>query len=324
MNREPPSNDHAAPTADDIGHQASAWFALFHGGAPSPAQRKAWETWMAADARHAQAYAELENLWAASALLCQPAPVAPRVPARLSRRRFMGMGLAASAAAASAGAGLFWLKGMDAPFADLRTAVGERRIARLPDGSTVEMAGHTAMNLDFSTTRRTVELLHGQAFFTVRPSTAGDFTVITQAGRLRADEAEFCLSCNHDTAQVAVHRRRVQVLSASQQTDLEEGLSLRFSPRSTGEIQRAELEQLLAWRSGRLVFFNEPLQAVVEELQRWREGRIFIMDKQLAARRVSLILNLEQPEQMLDVMSRALAVRTAQYTDLVTLLYPAA
>jgi len=81
---------------------------------------------------------------------------------------------------------------------------------------------------------------------------------------------------------------------------------------------------LLAWRSGRLVFFNEPLQAVVEELQRWREGRIFIMDKQLAARRVSLILNLEQPEQMLDVMSRALAVRTAQYTDLVTLLYPAA
>ncbi|WP_336334372.1 FecR family protein [Pseudomonas putida] len=323
MNHQPPSTDPASP-ADDIGQQASAWFALFHGGAPSPAQREAWATWMAADPRHAQAYAELENLWAASALLLQPAAVTPPAPAaRLSRRRFVGMGLAASAAAASASAGLFWLKGMDTPFADLSTAVGERRIARLPDGSMVEMAGHTAMNLDFSPARRVVELLHGQAFFMVRPSSVGPFTVVSQAGELRCGEAEFSLSCQGDAAQVAVHRQRVQVIAATQQTELGEGLALRFSPRSTGDIQRAELEQILAWRSGRLVFFNEPLQTVVEELQRWREGRIFIMDKQLAARRVSLILNLEQPEQMLDVLSRALAVRTARYTDLVTLLYPA-
>ena len=323
MNREPPFTDPATP-ADDIDHQASAWFALFHGTTPTAEQREAWAAWMAADARHAQAYAELENLWSASALLIPPAAVATPAPARLSRRRFVGMGLAASAAAASASAGLFWLKGMDTPFADLNTAVGERRIARLPDGSTVEMAGHTAMNLDFSPTRRVVELLQGQAFFMVRPSSAGPFAVVSQAGEVRCSEAEFSLSCHADAAQVAVHRHRVQVLAATQQTELDEGLALRFSPRATGDIQRAELEQVLAWRSGRLVFFNEPLQSVVEELQRWREGRIFIMDKQLAARRVSLILNLEQPEQMLDVLSRALAVRTARYTELVTLLYPAA
>lgn len=80
---------------------------------------------------------------------------------------------------------------------------------------------------------------------------------------------------------------------------------------------------MLAWRNGRLVFFNEPLLTVVDALQRWRKGRIFIMDKQLAARRVSLILNLDHPDQMLDVLSRALAVRTTRYTDLVTLIYPA-
>lgn len=322
MNREPPFTDPASP-ADDIGQQANAWFALFHGGTPSPAQREAWAAWMAADPRHALAYAELENLWAASAQLLQPVVARQTPPARISRRRFIGMGVAASAAAASASVGLFWLKGMDTPFADLGTAVGERRIARLPDGSTVEMAGHTAMNLDFSPTRRVVELLHGQAFFMARPSSAGPFTVVSKAGELRCSEAEFSLSCHADTAQVAVHRHRVQVLAATQQTELDEGLALRFSPRSTGDIQRAELEQVLAWRSGRLVFFNQPLQTVVDELQRWREGRIFIMDKQLAARRVSLILNLEQPGQMLDVLSRALAVRTARYTDLVTLLYPA-
>ncbi|KEY89483.1 hypothetical protein PC358_10150 [Pseudomonas capeferrum] len=319
---KPEPMDHTA--ADDISHQANAWFALFHGGAPTPEQRAAWSAWMAADVRHAQAYAELENLWAASALLLQPSPAAaPVAPARLSRRRFVGLGLAASAAAVTAGAGTLWLNGVDSPFADLRTAVGERRIAYLPDGSTVEMAGHTAMNLDFSATRRAVELLHGQAFFRVRPSAAGEFSINTQAGRLHTREGEFCVSCENDAGLVAVSQGRVQVLTAGQQTELEEGLSLSFSARATGDIQRAELAQMLAWRNGRLVFFNEPLLTVVDALQRWRKGRIFIMDKQLAARRVSLILNLDHPDQMLDVLSRALAVRTTRYTDLVTLIYPA-
>ena len=246
--------DHTA--ADDISHQANAWFALFHGGAPTPEQRAAWSAWMAADVRHAQAYAELENLWAASALLLQPSPAAaPVAPARLSRRRFVGLGLAASAAAVTAGAGTLWLNGVDSPFADLRTAVGERRIAYLPDGSTVEMAGHTAMNLDFSATRRAVELLHGQAFFRVRPSAAGEFSINTQAGRLHTREGEFCVSCENDAGLVAVSQGRVQVLTAGQQTELEEGLSLSFSARATGDIQRAELAQMLAWR--RIVDFVE-------------------------------------------------------------------
>ena len=51
--------DHTA--ADDISHQANAWFALFHGGAPTPEQRAAWSAWMAADVRHAQAYAFVHN-----------------------------------------------------------------------------------------------------------------------------------------------------------------------------------------------------------------------------------------------------------------------
>ncbi|MDI6934910.1 DUF4880 domain-containing protein, partial [Serratia sp. Se-PFBMAAmG] len=79
MNSEPPFSNTAA-NDDDIDHQASAWFALFHGGAPTPEQRQAWAAWLAADARHAQAYAELENLWGASALLLQPATVAASAP----------------------------------------------------------------------------------------------------------------------------------------------------------------------------------------------------------------------------------------------------
>ncbi|MFJ4141529.1 FecR family protein [Pseudomonas sp. NPDC089734] len=321
MNAEPPFLDSSERRTGDVSHQASAWFALIQGGSPTQAEREELARWLEASPEHAEAYAQLEQLWAASAQLLRPSPSI--APARLSRRRFVGLGIAASAIAVTTGATSLWLRGASSPFADVRTSVGERRLVSLPDGSTVDLAGNTALNLDFSPNRRAVELLQGEAFFSVTPSAAGDFSVTTEAGQVIAGEGEFCLTCDRATARVAVSRKTARVVTATQQTDLGEGLFLRFSPDQTGTIQRAELEQILAWRNGRLAFFDTPLLTVVDELQRWREGKIFIMDKQLAARRVSLILNLEKPDQMLDILSRALSVRTTRYTDLVTLIYPA-
>lgn len=306
---------------DAISHQASAWFALVNGGEPTQAEREQLAAWIAADPRHAQAYAELENLWSASATLLRPR--APVVRVQLSRRSFVGLGVAASAAAVTAGATSLWFKGIGSPFADVRTAVGERRTVRLPDGSSVELAGNTALNMDFSSSKRSVQLLQGEVFFSVAPGADNELTVSTEAGKVATREGEFCLSCEGATAMLAVSRKTVRVITANQQTDVEEGLSLRFSAGQTQAIEHADLDQLLAWRNGRLVFFDKPLLAVVNELQRWREGKIFIPDKQLAARRVSLILNLNRPDQMLDVLAKALSVRTTKYTELVTLIYPA-
>jgi transmembrane sensor len=306
---------------DDISHQASAWFALINGGEPTQAEREQLAAWIAADPRHAQAYAELENLWSASAALLRPR--APVVRAQLSRRRFVGLGVAASAAAVATGATTLWFKGIGSPFADVRTAVGERRTVRLPDGSSVELAGNTALNMDFSSNKRALQLLQGEAFFTVAPGADNELMVSTEAGKVATREGDFCLSCEEATATLAVSRKSVRVITVNQQTDVEEGLSLRFSAGQTEAIQHADLDQVLAWRNGRLVFFDKPLLAVVNELQRWREGKIFIPDKQLAARRVSLILNLNRPDQMLDVLSKALSVRMTKYTELVTLIYPA-
>lgn len=318
MSVEPPRLVPPPARPDDASHRASEWFALVQGGTPTPGERAALARWLAADPRNAQAYAQLEQLWAATALLAPPVTQA----APLSRRRFVGLAVAASVAVVATSASTLWLKGISSPFADVRTAVGERRAVQLPDGSSVELAGNTALNLDFSGTRRAVELLQGEAFFQVLPNTA-EFSVQTPAGRVLASDAEFCLACDAASARLSVSRHSVRVVTPNQQTDLGEGLSLRFSATHTGAIQRAELEQVLAWRNGRLVFFDTPLLTVVNELQRWREGKIFIPDQQLAARRVSLILNLNRPEQMLDVLSKALAVRMTHYTDLITLIQPA-
>lgn len=312
-------------------------------GEPTVAEREALARWLAADPRHGQAYAELEALWAQSAQLLLPQVPAVQAPAGraelerqagqaeqaraaraghpgLSRRRFVGLGAAAGTAAVAVGSAGLWLKGIGSPFADRRTAVGERRVEPLPDGSTVELAGNSALNLDFSSGRRSVELLQGEAFFTVAPSTAASFTVNTQAGQVFASEGAFCLSCEGPAATLSVSRHTARVSSNGQQVDLAEGLALRFSALHVGRVEHVDVDQVLAWREGRLVFFDKPLSAVVNEMQRWREGRIFIADERLAARRVSLILNLNQPDQMLEVLGKALGVKMRRYTDWVTVL----
>nr|WP_314493305.1 FecR domain-containing protein [uncultured Pseudomonas sp.] len=318
MSAEPPQAP--PPHADDVSHQASRWFALIQGGAPTDAERARLAAWLDADPRHRAAYARLEQLWAATAQLHPPVP---KAAAPLSRRRFVGLGIAASAVAVTASTSAWWFSGMGSPFADVRSGVGERRSVALPDGSTVELAGNTALNLDFSSGKRSVELLQGEAYFNVQPNTGSEFAVATLYGQVLTADGEFCLSCDSTSALLAVSRKTASVVTANQRTDLDEGLSLRFTRHHAGPIQHAELEQVLAWRSGRLVFFDKPLASVVEQLQRWRPGRIFVMDEQLAARRVSLILNLDKPEQLLDAMTTALSIRTQRYTDLVTLIYPA-
>ena len=316
-----PSRPGLSPLPEVITHEASVRFALMQGSNPTRAEREDLAAWLAADPRHAQAYSALQAQWAASTPAERHPP--PVMPYELSRRCVIGLGIAAGALAATAGASSAWLKGIGLPLGDERSAVGERRLLQLPDGSTAELSADTALDLDFSAGKRAVRLLKGEAFFSVKPNAVTDFSVSTAAGAVISQDAEFCVSFDDGLALVTVTRQHVQVLAASQRTDLEQGLSMDFSAMRAGTIQRAELDRVLAWRSGHLVFVDTPLRTVVQALERWREGKIFLMDSQLSARRVSLQLNLNRPDGLLDALANALPVRIKRYTSLVTLIYPA-
>lgn len=310
------------PQADPISQQACAWFALIFEGSASQAEHEQWLEWMLADPRHAKAYLELEALWALAAEL--PAVQAPPAPkARgVSRRRFMQLAMAACTAAVATGSATLWLKGDGLSFADLHTRVGETRTERLPDGSVIELAGNTALDLDFSGTTRRLRMLRGQAYFKVAADTR-PLRIDTEAGTVVSHQGAFCLSCDAGSADLAVSEYNAGVQIPGQQAQLGQGEAVTFGAAGLGPVQRAELDQVLAWRNGSLVFFDTPLAKVVNHLQRWREGRIFIADERLAARPVSLILNRQHPEQMLDVLARTLPIRLSRYTDLVTIIRPA-
>jgi transmembrane sensor len=46
-----------------IVEEAAVWFATMHGGKPSGNDKNAVKAWLAADPRHAEAYADIDRLW---------------------------------------------------------------------------------------------------------------------------------------------------------------------------------------------------------------------------------------------------------------------
>src|SRR3546814_5876232 len=61
-----------------------------------------------------------------------------------------------------------------------------RRVARLPDGSTVEMSGDSAIEVRYSKGRRDIRLMRGQALFEVTHNAARPFIVKAGKGEIRA------------------------------------------------------------------------------------------------------------------------------------------
>ncbi|MCS5516754.1 FecR domain-containing protein [Pseudomonas qingdaonensis] len=194
-----------------MSQQACAWFALIFEGSASQAEHEQWLEWMLADPRHAKAYLELEALWALAAEL--PAVQAPPAP---------------RPAASRGGASCNWpwrrappqwpparpRCGSRATACRLPTCtrVGETRTERLPDGSVIELAGNTALDLDFSGTTRRLRMLRGQAYFKVAADTR-PLRIDTEAGTVVSHHGAFCLSCDAGSADLAVseHNAGVQI-----------------------------------------------------------------------------------------------------------------
>lgn len=292
-----------------IERQAATWFALLCDPQCSDEQRRACQHWQQQDPRHAAAYARLQSLWEASARL--PSPVSGRP---LQRRRLLGWASAACVLAASSA--LLWQRQRG----DLSTGVGETRVLTLADGSRLELAGDSAVRLDIGDTRRHVELLQGEAY--LQASTASQpLRVSARNGLCSLNGSNASLCMEGDAVSVTVSDGLALIQLAGKNSQLSAGQRLTYRDNDLGAVTRVDPAQVLAWREGRLVFFDTPLEIVIEHLQRWQPGLVLISDRQLARRPVSLILDLERREHALGMLAANLPIRLRSLGP-ITLIQP--
>jgi transmembrane sensor len=150
-------------------------------------------------------------------------------------------------------------------------------------------------------TTRTVNLLEGEAYFTVRHDGRRPFMV--HAGTLRLTDigTSFDVRRSGERVDVSVSEGVVDVqtsLAASAKsltmpaTDELPSLRLHAGERVTSDpehkspvITKVAADQTASWRTGRLTFQDEPLLLVISNINRYATREVVIVDPEISAMR---------------------------------------
>ncbi|WP_411036332.1 FecR family protein [Shinella sp. BYT-45] len=225
------------------------------------------------------------------------------VPLPKRRRRVAAAALALAAALVlflAAPAFMIWLQ------ADFRTGTGESRVVTLADGSEVDLSAGSAIDVDLTAEGRRVRLLAGQAFFDVAHDAARPFTV--EAGNASVVVLGTAFDVALDDAATTVQLARGVVGISGDGTgrgvaEMAPG-DMATVDGKTGAITRTTvpLEEIGAWRSGRLFVNDVTIDSVVARLQRYHSAWISVPDRTLGRQRVTGLYDLSDPDRALKAL----------------------
>ena len=235
-------------------------------------------------------------------------------------RRWQPFALPAAAAAVLLiGGGLWWHSAQTrgytngpASAATFATAAGKRDSVRLADGTRVLLAPESRLTVaaGYGTTVREVELT-GEAYFDVHHDAARPFLVRAGGAAIRDIGTTFTVrATGRDSVRVAVTSGSVSLGAIDAMPNagvvLQPGDAATYAPGQQTVVQRGgAAEPDTAWTSGRLVFREAPVSAVRTELRRWY-GIDLVIDSSFASRHLSMTLEGETPDQVLQVIALSL------------------
>lgn len=256
---------------------AARWFAKADRGPLSADDRKAFLEWLEAPG-NADAYHDTADAWStlgaargADSLMAMRA-AALRDASGVSRRRAIFGLVGAAAAAGAGGAGLLMAS---AAGATIRTGAGERLTAPLPDGSSVTLAPLSTIKVQYDEARRRVRLVDGQAYFDARSAPERPFQVLVGDQQAQGSGGRFQVTKQGETTQILIEDGALDVLAAKAGASrwLTSGQMI-SGPAGAQHVAAADLDELTAWRDGRLVFSDVPLPQVAAAFNRYSSDRL--------------------------------------------------
>jgi len=318
------------PTSPDAPRESAAyWFARVHSGAFTPAEREHFQRWREADPAHEREYRALEEIWQTARLL--PAEdvrellAAPEAGAAarshgVARRRWL-VGAGVAGAAAIVGGVALGRHALEAPLHVARyvTARGERRSEALPDGSRIQINVASELVVRYYAARRTVDLLGGEASFEVTPDAARPFLVDAGAVSVRVTGTVFNVRREADRVAVAVQSGTVEVSSGRwwqrERARLTAGELARSDAGHALSVAPADVTAVTAWRQGKVVFEDQPLEDMVREMNRYLSRPIHLSDSRLKRLRMAGVFSIDDGEGFLQALQNSLPIAVRRRPD---------
>ena len=303
-----------------IDEMAARWHAREMIGRLSPDDAQRLDAWLAQDARHRLAYADVA---AASYALKQVAPHVARVAVDNARVRRWPIWIGAAAAPLALLIAVLW-----APHAvqdwrsDAHTAIGAVHTQNLADGSTLQLDTDTAVALPFTPDRRDVELLRGDLAVDVAKDAVHPFRVHCDGVEARAVGTRFVVARRAAEVEVGVMEGTVAVRA----DDRSEPMLVPAGQRAlvdtrTGTIRSEALPTAsYGWTRGVLSFERMPLQQVVAEIARYVPEHVAFRAADHAAMPVTATFPLDKPAAALRAVAQANGLTLRHVANLVYLV----
>ena len=273
------------------------------------------------------------------------------VPPAVPRTGFRWIAVAAAVGIVVIGGLVLWVTSMNTDDMRYVTAIGEQRVFTLGDGSTVHLNTRSELVVRFDQHQRRIDLVQGEAYFVVAKDSKRPFKVYGGDTVFSALGTRFNVRVWEDRAQVTVVEGRVAVLAESQgRADLMPANDESGStpvPAGSGPVmadvktvqlaaggqanivgtaieqnESANLEQVTAWTSRRLVFDSEPLSSVLEEFNRYSHDTVRVEDPALSALEISGTFDLGDVESLLESLQAIRRVEVVRETEDMRIVRP--
>ncbi|MCU1292618.1 MAG: fec operon regulator FecR [Bryobacterales bacterium] len=237
---------------------------------------------------------------------------APQIPQPLPWLRWPLMA-GATLTAAAAIVLAFWLARPQPQFTNLATPVASRQALTLADGTRIELNAQTSLSAEIGPKVRHVRLAAGEAFFAVHKDPSRPFVIETPAGSVQVTGTQFDVRAESATTlEVTVSEGSVQVAPAGADKTIAltpgQKLSALDGHVAVQALSAADLDNVLAWRQGQIVFNGTPLREAVARFARYH-GRGITAAPEISELRVGARYSLDDLEGFFTALEETLPVK---------------
>jgi len=237
--------------------------------------------------------------------------------ARARRRRGQLLAIAACLLLSFiAGGGYWWLVKPD----DYRTAMGERRVITLSDGSKLSLDADSEVTVRYRAHERALHLLKGQARFDVAHDKSRPFSVIAGNQKVIATGTAFNIDMAGAKVLVTLIEGHVVVLDENdgakpapavwtRPVELKAGQQLAAGPAAPPQIIPANIQRVTAWTIGQIIFDDEPLSSVVDRVNRYGGPQVVITSPDVGAMKISGVFNAGDTLGFVEIVTHYLPVK---------------
>jgi transmembrane sensor len=285
-----------------VREEAAAWFIALSEKELDSSGQQSFDRWLRASPEHVRAFLRVSAIWdgAGSFKEHQPTRSAPRVLATWQKIA------ACFVLAFLAAAGAWWY--LSPQTSTYETRAGEMRTVRLPDGSTVQINARSRIQSTFTAHERAVDLIAGEALFSVATDATRPFSVRSNSARVNAVGTQFDVYQKDSGTVVTVVQGAVSIRNSGSDVLVSGGEQAVAAAGAPTHVHPANVAAAIAWTEGQLVFDSTSLKEVAAEFNRVGLRRLVLEDSSILNLHMSGSFPAHDPSSLIAFLRARLGV----------------